>query len=488
MQKLHQQFFYSMLKSASLPLLVAIYPAVFHYANNAHLVLLSSFVELCIFLAGSGLSIYVLLTLMSRGKFPQAAVGAILIIVFFHVYGFAFDWLRSMDLFQIEIYNFMPVWIFAAFYLALIIRGLNTNISNWICNFLIVVLGVLVTFNLVKIIPVEIEKSRNAPAAVAQTNNTSMTERQYPDIYYLVFDEAAGFEVAREYWQYNEVNRFANFLEENGFYVAEESHSGSIHTLREISTRLNYKEFPVGNEYFGTYNDAIGKNAVMDFLKAHGYTIIAYDERRTPYPTMLPVPADFLFEESPEENASRYTLLDDYKILVLQSTMLRSLLNQDPDLLHHRDMILFTSENITSTQFPSPKMVYAHLMLPHGPFAFSENGTITASSRSEYVNWQRYFENYKFFLTIAQETAKNILSATNGNAVIIIQSDHGARNFTHSPYIGYLQNYPEDYKTWIVNAMHLPDCNDAPLTQNMDPINTFPIVFNCYFDANIPLK
>jgi hypothetical protein len=51
-----------------------------------------------------------------------------------------------------------------------------------------------------------------------------------------------------------------------------------------------------------------------------------------------------------------------------------------------------------------------------------------------------------------------------------------------------LENYPEEYKTWIVNALHLPGCADAPLAQDMDPINTFPIVFNCYFDAGIPLK
>jgi hypothetical protein len=270
--------------------------------------------------------------------------------------------------------------------------------------------------------------------------------------------------------------------------VAEESHGESIHTLHEISTRLNYKKYPVGDEYFGVYNEAIAENTVMAYLKELGYTIVAYDERRTPYPTMLPVPADILIEKSPEENAGRAVFLDDYKILVLQSTMLRPFLNQDPELLHHRSMILYTSENIASTQISSPKFVYTHLMLPHGPFIFSSNGTITVSGRSEHFNWQRYFENYKFFLTVAQLTVNNILSETNGNAVIILQSDHGARNFTWAPYNGNLQNYSEEYKTWIVNSLYLPGCDDAPLTQDLDPINTFPIVFNCYFDADIPLQ
>jgi len=66
--------------------------------------------------------------------------------------------------------------------------------------------------------------------------------------------------------------------------------------------------------------------------------------------------------------------------------------------------------------------------------------------------------------------------------------NHGARNLKTKAYSGFLENYPDRYKTWIVNALYLPSCEDAPLTQDMDPINTFPIVFNCYFDANIPLK
>ena len=478
------------LKYSTLPVLGAMYPAIFHYANNARIVLFSSLTELCVFLACIGLVTYALLAWLSYRKFPQSAAAALLVLVFFYIYGFAFDWLQSIDLFQVDTYNFLPFWIFVAFYLAWIITKLNTSTSIWICHSLLLIFSILMTFNLVKIIPAEIEKRKDSllREASASADNTLSPKQQSPDIYYLIFDEAAGFEVAREYWHYNAVDQFVDFLEKNEFYVAEQSHGGSIHTLREISTRLNYHEYPVGNEYFETYNSAIGDNSVMSYLKEHGYIMIGYDQRRTYYPTMLPVPVDILVEESPERGTGQPILLDEYKILVLQNTPFRSFLDQDVSVLRLRDMIIYTSENIASMQISSPKFVYAHLMLPHGPFAFSENGTITASNQADYTNWQRYFSNYQFFLHIAQEMVTNILSATKGNAVIIIQSDHGARNFTHNPYTGALQNYSENYKTWIVNALYLPNCDEAPLTQDMDPINTFPIVFNCYFDANIPLK
>lgn len=490
MQKLASMPWLRAIQYLILPLLGALYPAVFHYANNVRLVLLSSFLELCLLLAGIGLVIYILLALLSRGKFLQSAVGALLVLFFFHIYGFAFDGLRSIDLFQVKTYNFMPFWTFAALYLAWMIMGLDTKISRWVCNISILILGVLMMFNLIKVIPVEIEKSKEASAAAKATsaNNTSIANHQYPDIYYLMFDEAAGFEVARQYWQYREVDQFVNFLERNEFYVAEESHGGSIRTLREIATRLNYEEYP--EEQSGTYNEKISNNKVINFLKAHGYTIIAYDERTLVSPTSLPVSADFLFQESPGKDLGSITLLDEYKILVLENTVLRSVLNENvsPVAFRHREMILYTSKNIASTQFPSPKFVYAHLMLPHSPFLFAENGTISTSQRREYGNWQRYFENYKYFLGVAQKMIENILLATNGDAIIILQSDHGARNLRGKSYSGFLENYPEHYKTWIVNAWYLPNCKDAPLTQDMDPINTFPIVFNCYFDANLPLK
>jgi hypothetical protein len=85
---------------------------------------------------------------------------------------------------------------------------------------------------------------------------------------------------------------------------------------------------------------------------------------------------------------------------------------------------------------------------------------------------------------------KILSSADPGNPpVIIIQSDHGARGLeSGAATTVLLENYPDEYKTLIVNALYLPGCSDAPLTQDMDPINTFPIVFNCYFNANIPIQ
>lgn len=84
----------------------------------------------------------------------------------------------------------------------------------------------------------------------------------------------------------------------------------------------------------------------------------------------------------------------------------------------------------------------------------------------------------------------NILKSSNPEnpPIIIFQSDHGARNIKLESGNELLNDYPAEYQYNIVNTILLPNCPNAPLSQDMDSINTFPIVFNCYFDTDYPLK
>lgn len=72
--------------------------------------------------------------------------------------------------------------------------------------------------------------------------------------------------------------------------------------------------------------------------------------------------------------------------------------------------------------------------------------------------------------------------------IIILQPDHGARNhLNHSDGSVSLPNYPEEFKTLILNALYIPGYNYSSLSQDIYPANTFPIVFNYLFDTKIPL-
>ena len=87
-----------------------------------------------------------------------------------------------------------------------------------------------------------------------------------------------------------------------------------------------------------------------------------------------------------------------------------------------------------STNFQGPKFVYAHLICPHAPFCFDDNGNIPQN-----LNNRCYVEDYdnveefsKLYLNQIKYLNKKLLEIVTNikkqdkNAMIIIQSDHGS--------------------------------------------------------------
>jgi hypothetical protein len=73
--------------------------------------------------------------------------------------------------------------------------------------------------------------------------------------------------------------------------------------------------------------------------------------------------------------------------------------------------------------------------------------------------------------------------------VIILQSDHGARNhLNRNEDSMILPNYPEKYKTLILYALYLPGYDTSSLPQDISPTATFPIVLDYLFDVKITAK
>jgi len=120
---------------------------------------------------------------------------------------------------------------------------------------------------------------------------------------------------------------------------------------------------------------------------------------------------------------------------------------------------------------------------------FGTNGNVLDQQYRN--NWNYYLGNYIFTIRVAEKMVNNLMSQADPKRppIIILQSDHGARNQIISDNENtLLQNFPEEYKTSILFALYMPGYDTSSLPQDIDPINTFPIVFNYLFNANIPLK
>ena len=481
-----------------MPVLLAVIPTLYHYSNNVEKLTPVSLYRMLIFNALLAVVIYLICLFFTKFQSIRAANAAFIFLIFFNIYGILYRYLLNLDVIRIKHYTLLPLTIMLAIYAIGLMSRLNNSVLVSLWKNLILVVGVLALFNLVNIVPAELKRWKSdTTAASIDAGNLVSTNKAAPDIYYILFDEFEGFQGMRDYWHYEGVDEFVRFLIDKGFFVAEASHGSSTDTLHEMATRFNYQEYPIGEKNLGTYFNDIADNQVMRYLKSRGYTTVVFDERKLGYPSSKTISADYSYEYGsssiPQSKMGTYAFyFDEFGELVIDNTMLYAVSQKykssNPLISQHTNMISFTVDHIADKNVPSPKFTYVHLLLPHAPFMFDPNGNIT--DNSHFINWNYYIDNYQFSIKVAETIVDKILAQSDPKnpPVIVLQSDHGARNQQgHGENSVILQNYPEDLKTLIMFALYLPGYDYSVLPQDIKPINTFPIIFNYLFDEDIVL-
>lgn len=479
------------LASFFLPILGTIYPVIFLYSHNAKIMKISS-VTMPLFAA-------ILLALVVYGLFwiafrraHAAGLSALVFVLFVSTYGIVFDKLLQWDVLPVEHYQLLPAFLFCAVFAALLIRKINIRALQQTNSVLVMILLGLNLFNIIAAVPAEIQKAQVvaakqiAPAAVQGGENL-------PDIYYILLDEYAGFDALRQYWKYDGYQDFAAFLDKKGFFVAEHSRSNTYYTLYEVASRLNLKVYERGTEETFLFKE-ISDNLVMRELKARGYTTVVFDGAATGYPTKTEVIADYNIMYDPKESQSQGLSVDDYAIMLLDQTMFRVLQNtykaNDSTADIYRGMVLLTLSEITELDYiSSPKFVYAHLLSPHPPFIFDEFG-LPGDFRNKY-NWYYYLDQHKFITRQMQTVLEKILAQSDpaNPPIIVLQSDHGARNHVSAdPYGVNLPNYSKELEYMILNALYLPGYDTSQLSDDLNPLYTFEIILNHYFQAGVTVE
>ncbi len=487
--------FLPFLKYFILPFLAASYPTLYFYGNNVHELLLSNLRNTIFVYLLIAVLVYILSLAMYRWNPLKASIASLIFLVFFNLYGYLANLLLKLDWFPVYSFITLPLVLLLAFYVIWWANKLSKSTALGLWKIGTVFFTGLVIINLITIVPAEITKEQDTiNHTLASSKSTLAAYQKNPDIYYIVLDEFSGFTPMREYWNNPEVDKFQNYLVSEGFVVFEDPHGNSIETPREIASRLNYQNysFDLNSDTLPRFFNLIANNKVMRYLKGQGYTTVTFNEMKFPYPTADDIVADVTYDynDIPATNISVY--FDDFWILVADKTMLKEFsgyykrLGSD----RHTNMVFFTTKKVGELDsVPSPKFVYVHLMIPHAPFLFDEKGN--QNSPDAFVDYRYYLGNYNFSIYLVQQMVEGILDNTGqGNPpVIILQSDHGLRNYSEEGgYFGQLQNYPDEYKTSILYAIHLPGYEPTYTAQEMDPINTFPLIFNYLFDAQIPLQ
>jgi hypothetical protein len=318
-----------------------------------------------------------------------------------------------------------------------------------------------------------------------------------PDIYYIVLDGFARWDVLRRVYGLDGEG-FLDELERRGFRVARHSAANYCQTVLSLSSSLNatyLDDFtsPTSRDRLPLVG-MIRRNAVAEALRGQGYRFISFATGYTP--TEIAGADTYLRGAwSPGEFSS--FLLGTTPLPFLFSRLLGG-----GAYRVHRDRILYTTGQLPRVAaIPGPKFVFSHILCPHPPFVFGERGedvspTDTPFSlcdgddyRIHYGDADSYVRGYRgqvaFISGRILQAIDGVLASSAEPPVIVLQADHGPGSRLHF-------ERPADSdlveRMGILNAYYLPGAADLRLPDGMTPVNTFPLIFNTYFDAGIPLN
>ena len=96
-----------------------------------------------------------------------------------------------------------------------------------------------------------------------------------------------------------------------------------------------------------------------------------------------------------------------------------------------------------------------------------------------------YSEQLTYVMKRLGEAVDAILAASPRPPVIIVQGDHGPGSRLHHERVMYSDHVE---RFGICNAWYIPPGVNLELQEGATAMNTFPVLFNALFQANLPLK
>jgi hypothetical protein len=339
------------------------------------------------------------------------------------------------------------------------------------------------------------------PAPVAAVHSAAPR----PDIYYIILDAYGRNDILQTIYDFDD-SSFLNALKARGFYVAEEASSNYIQTMLSLSSSLNMdyiqslKADGVKIENRADLISILQDSKVRSVLAQNGYQTVSF---RNEYKATMPN-ADIYYDDS--ETGIMYPLtafesiLIDHtlaRVLTILPAFHKALIEMPYDT--HRHYILSTFARVK--EIPSLNgdyFVYTHIIAPHPPFVFDENGValphnepfkladanqfIKDHSRKAYV--AGYRQQMQYINTLVLEAVDAILANSKTPPIIIIQGDHGPGAYLH--WSSLEKTFPAE-RFSILNAYYFPDQDYSLLYPSISPINSFRVLLNKYFDGKFGL-
>ncbi len=457
----------------------------------------------------------ILITIIITGVFflflrsvQKASLVAALFTLFFYSFGDLSDLLHekiSLGVFRIDILILAGMFGILLFW-ALYLHKKITNPTNLNFNFNLIGLFMLLV-SLFQWGSMFFKESYSFfTGSKKQKIEVIETSEELPDIYYIILDGYGRKDILNEFYGFDN-SSFIDGLEEIGFYIAQESNSNYIQTLLSVGSTLNMDYIPelsLNGEEIRSRQDLIEivrHSQVRKILAQKGYQMVSFENG---YKATVP-DAELFYDDI---DANFLHPITGFESIILEHTMIRILYYSKeikdffvemPYRTHQKQIISTFTRLKTIPDLAGNYFVYAHIISPHPPFIFEENGDfishrepfslfdanyfIKTHSQKNYI--VGYSKQVQYVNTLVLETIQEILLRSETPPIIIIQGDHGPGAFLHW---GLLEKTIPEERFGILNAYYFPAQNYDLLYSSISPVNSFPVLLNTFFEGDYKLS
>jgi len=471
------------------PLFVAAYPVLFLYGQNLGELTPWDLVWPLAAIVGAALVALVIGAYVMRdGRRAALVVSALAAALL--LYGHVAEILRPLGLRGAVLQGGWAVFLVMA--VAVALRAGTSRVAT-LTRAANIVAAVLVGFAVVSIVPAEFARANRSTTAAATIDGSSGSGR---DIWYLVFDRY-GSARSLELMYGIDDQPFLDRLQARGFQVATDSHANYVKTSLSLAATLNLdylgdlaaSQDPASDDQ-GPVFERLADHAVGRFLRERGYEYVHVGSDYGPTETS-PLATRNLWPRGPSQFVASL-----YDLSALPPIARRiGISHATPARERHYAVGRFQLDTLDDLAGePGPKFVFAHLLLPHPPYTFAGDGSfVTDETDAGLTNQEGYAQQLAYLQTRIDSLMDRLLARPEAERpIVILQADEGPYPLDYARNtIGYdwATASPEDLeiKFGIFNAVYLPGPEAQDLPASLSSVNTFRLLFDAYFGAELPL-
>lgn len=304
-----------------------------------------------------------------------------------------------------------------------------------------------------------------------------------PEIFFLLFDMYPSDKALQKHLHHDN-SELSYFLKSKGFYVASDSRSLYLDTYFSLGSTLNLTELEyVNDKSIKKYKKNllalknVKHNRVLEILTSSGYDLRNYSvfdlqDQPSPLRFSMKKHEDNILTASTFFNWAYYSFETDYfksnRNIDLSFLKTAWSTNVKSDISFQLEEFNRIVDSFSENKRPA--FNYFHFNMPHPPILYDSAGNeLGIRDMYAFYGYERATNNFLSYIKYVngkiKKMVESIMNKVGKDVVIIIQGDHGYREFN--------SKFTDEMKLGIYNAVYLPDSNYIGFTDTMKPIQTF---------------